>query len=96
MNGKIQPTFTNDVALAVFNCIKNDKTIGKSYDLGGPHIYDYDDLYEQFFSHTEIKPYSVVMPLETAYQYKQYHVFQSPYRKLFRAWLTPEFMTVEA
>ena len=28
MNGKIQPTFTNDVALAVYNSIKNDKTAG--------------------------------------------------------------------
>ena len=64
MNGKIQPTFTNDVCLAVYNSIKQDKTIGQTYDLGGPHIYNYDDLYEQFFSHTEIKPYTVVVPLE--------------------------------
>jgi len=28
MNGKIQPTFTNDVALAIYNCLKNEDTIG--------------------------------------------------------------------
>lgn len=95
MNGKIQPTFVNDVATAVHNAIKDESTMGQSYDLGGPHIYTYEDLYEQFFSHTEIKPYSVEIPLEMAYKYKQYHMFTSPYRKLFRHWLTPEFMTVE-
>jgi len=28
MDGKVQPTFTNDVCLAIYNCLKNDKTIG--------------------------------------------------------------------
>ena len=39
MNGNVQPVFSNDVALAIMNCLKMDETIGKSYDLGGPHIY---------------------------------------------------------
>lgn len=96
MNAKIQPTFVNDVALAVYNSIKSEETMGQTYDLGGPHVYDYDDLYEQFFNHTEIKPYSVVVPLETAYRYKQYPWFLSPYKKLFTRWLNPEFMTIES
>ena len=45
-DGKVQPTFTNDVCLAIYNCLKNDKTIGQSYDLGGPHIYEWSELYE--------------------------------------------------
>jgi uncharacterized protein YbjT (DUF2867 family) len=59
MNAEVQPVFTNDVALAIFNSIKSEDTIGQSYDLGGPHTYTFEDIYEQFFSLTEIKPYSV-------------------------------------
>ena len=96
MNSKVQPVWANDVSLAMYNCIKTEDTMGKTYDLGGPHVYTYEEIYEHFFSLTEIKPYSVVVPLEKAYEYKQYEWFQSPYKKLFKYWLTPEFMTVEA
>jgi NADH dehydrogenase (ubiquinone) 1 alpha subcomplex subunit 9 len=57
MNSKIQPVFCNDVALAVLNCLKMEETIGQSYDLGGPHIYNYNEIYEQFFAISQIKPY---------------------------------------
>jgi NADH dehydrogenase (ubiquinone) 1 alpha subcomplex subunit 9 len=70
MNAKVQPTFTNDVALAIYNSIKTEGTIGQTYDLGGPHVYTYEDIYEQFFGLTEIKPYSVKVKLEQAYEYK--------------------------
>ena len=53
-------------------------------------------MYQQFFSQCEIKPYSVVVPLEQAYEYKQYNSWMSPYKKLFKLWLNPEFMTVES
>ena len=46
MNANIQPTFTNDVALAIYNCIKTESTMGQTYDLGGPHVYTYEDIYE--------------------------------------------------
>jgi NADH dehydrogenase (ubiquinone) 1 alpha subcomplex subunit 9 len=73
-----------------------EETIGQTYDLGGPHTYTYEDIYEQFFNLTEIKPYSVSIPLEQAYEYKQYPWWCSPYRKIFRAWLNPEFLTIES
>jgi len=95
-NAKIQPTFVNDVALAVYNAIKDEKTMGQVYDLGGPHTYTYEEIYEQFFQLSEIKPYSVVVKPEMAYRYKQMHPLTSFYRKLFKIWLNPEFMTVEA
>ena len=41
MDANVQPVFTNDVALAIFNFLKMEETIGKSYDLGGPHTYIY-------------------------------------------------------
>lgn len=96
MNGKIQPVMSNDVALAIYNCIKTEETKGKTYDLGGPHTYTFEEIYEHFFNLTEVKPYTVVMPLEQVYQYKHYEWFQSPYKKLFKHWLTPEFITVDS
>ena len=59
MNAKVQPVFVNDVALAAINALKMEETMGQTYDLGGPHTYRYEDLMEQFFNLTEIKPYSV-------------------------------------
>ena len=96
MNSKVQPVMSNDVALAIYNCVKTESTSGKTYDLGGPHVYTYEEIYEHFFNLTEIKPYSVVVPLEQAYEYKQYEWWESPVKKIFKQWLTPEFITVEA
>jgi NADH dehydrogenase (ubiquinone) 1 alpha subcomplex subunit 9 len=46
MNAEVQPVFTNDVALAMYNCIKSEETMGETYELGGPHTYTYEDIYE--------------------------------------------------
>ena len=72
MNSRIQPVFVNDVALAVLNCLKMEETIGQSYDLGGPHTYNYEEIYEQFFNQAGVKPYSTVVKLEDAYEYYHY------------------------
>ncbi|TNV77997.1 hypothetical protein FGO68_gene254 [Halteria grandinella] len=94
--GKVQPVFVNDVALAVLNCLKMEETIGQTYDLGGPHTYSYEEIYEQFFNQCGIKPYTSVVKLEDGYEYYHYKWWQSFYRQLFRTWLYPEFMTTEA
>ena len=96
MNASVQPVFTNDVSLAILNCLKMEETQGQTYDLAGPHVYTYEDIYEQFFNLTQIKPYSVVVKLEDAMEYKQYPWFVSPYKKLFKQWLNPEFLTIES
>lgn len=72
MNGKVQPVYVADVALAIFNALKMDETIGQSYDLGGPHVYTYNEIYEMFFNICNIKPYTSVVKLEDAYEY--YHL----------------------
>jgi NADH dehydrogenase (ubiquinone) 1 alpha subcomplex subunit 9 len=95
MEGKVQPVFVNDVALAVLNSLKMEESIGQTYDLGGPHTYTYEEIYEQFFNQAGIKPYSSVVKLEDAYEYYHYKWWQSFYRQLFRTWLFPEFMTAE-
>ena len=66
-NGRWQPVFLNDVAQAAINCLKMDETIGQTYDLGGPHVYNVDEIYEQFFNSTMIKPYIIPVPLEKAH-----------------------------
>lgn len=96
MDSKVQPVHYTDVALAVINALKMEETIGQSYDLGGPHVYNWSDLYEQFFNQSNHKPYTAVVKLEQAYEYYHYKKWQSFYRNLFRTWLTPEFMTTEA
>ena len=94
-NAEVQPVMMNDVALAMYNAIKTEETKGQTYDLGGPHTYTFEDIYEQFFSLTEIKPYSVRVKLEDAIRYKTHPWYLSPYKKILKTWLTPEFMTLE-
>ena len=49
-----------------------EETIGQTYDLGGPNIYNYSEIYEMFFNLTQIKPYTAVVKLEDAYEYYHY------------------------
>ena len=56
--------FVNDVSMAAINCLKMDQTIGQTYDLGGPHTYTIDEIYEQFFNTSMIKPYIVPIKME--------------------------------
>lgn len=68
-NALIQPVDATDVALATLNCLKMDETIGESYDLGGPHIYTHDEIYEQFYNTTLVKPYIIPIKLEVAMEW---------------------------
>jgi NADH dehydrogenase (ubiquinone) 1 alpha subcomplex subunit 9 len=96
MGNEVQPVFVNDVALAILNSLRMEETIGQSYDLGGPHTYTYEEIYEMFFDITQIKPYITTVKLEDAYYYAHMPWYQSYYRQLFRTWLKPEFMTIES
>jgi len=96
MDAQVQPVFVNDIALAIMNCLKMEETIGKSYDLGGPHTYNYHEIYNMFFDICQIKPYVTMVKLEDAYYYHHLKWWQSFYRQLFRTWLNPEFMTIES
>lgn len=96
MDARVQPVFVNDICLAMLNCLKMEETIGQTYDLGGPHTYTYNEIYEQFFHLCAIKPYTGVVKLEDAYEYYYYKWYQSFWRATFKTWLYPEFMTAEA
>ena len=96
MDAQVSPVYVTDVALAVMNCLKMEETIGQTYDLAGPHQYSYQDIYQMFFDHTDIKPYTATVKLEQAYEYYHLGWWQSFYRQFFRNWLLPELMTIEA
>jgi hypothetical protein len=64
--------------------------------LGGPHVYNYEELYEQLYNNAGVKPYTNLVKLEDVYEYYHYKWWQSFYRQYFRTWLFPEFFTHEA
>lgn len=49
---KFQPVFVGDVADAVMKAIKDAKTQGKIYELGGPETLTFKELYQKMFSYT--------------------------------------------
>ena len=63
-NAVVQPTFVNDVALAITNSLKIDESQGKTYELGGIHTYKLNEIYEQWFNICQIKPYVIPLPME--------------------------------
>lgn len=72
MNAQVQPVYSTDIALACLNCLKMEESIGQTYDLGGPHVYNYEEIYKMFFEITEIKPYTNLVKFEDAYEYYHY------------------------
>lgn len=94
-NGQVQPVFTNDVALAALNCLKMDETIGQAYDLGGPHVYTWDEIYEQFYAITQVKPYIIPVKMETAFEWAHSPKLSSIYRYAGKYFMYPEFMIGE-
>lgn len=43
---KRQPIYLNDVSQCVLNALKLHETCGKTYELGGPHVYTRREVYE--------------------------------------------------
>lgn len=70
MDAKVQPVYSNDVALAAMNCLKMEETAGQTYDLGGPHTYTYKEIHEMFFDLTQVKPYTSVVSHDEVYRMK--------------------------
>ena len=95
-NGNWQPVFANDVANAALNILKMDESIGQTYDLGGPHVYSVDEIYEQFFNATMIKPYIVPVPLEKATSLMRSPLISSFERYYADIYLKPHFLIEEA
>ncbi len=41
---RLQPLFVDDLVRCILACLTNDKTVGKTYTVGGPQQLTYDDL----------------------------------------------------
>lgn len=63
---KRQPVYIHDVAQAVLNCLKLPETAGKTFDLGGPHVYTMLEIYEIIFNILQRRPNLAYFPHEWA------------------------------
>lgn len=95
-NGLVQPVFFNDIALATLNALKMDESAGQAYELGGPHVYSWDEIYEQFYAITGIKPYIVPLKLENVMEWAHSPKLSSHYRYMGKYWMYPEFLLNES
>jgi uncharacterized protein YbjT (DUF2867 family) len=59
---KFQPVFVGDVCDAVMACLKNNDSIAKVYELGGPEILDFKQIYQRMFDNTHRKKLLVPVP----------------------------------
>jgi NADH dehydrogenase (ubiquinone) 1 alpha subcomplex subunit 9 len=51
-----QPIHAYDVSLAVINALKMPETAGKTYELGGPHVYTHKEICEIIYNKIGIPP----------------------------------------
>jgi uncharacterized protein YbjT (DUF2867 family) len=59
---KMQPIYVGDVAKAVAVILGHDQTAGKTFELGGPEILTFKDIYARLFAHTRRPRCLVTMP----------------------------------
>eukprot|EP00826_Nyctotherus_ovalis_P013725 TRINITY_DN1374_c0_g1_i4.p1 TRINITY_DN1374_c0_g1~~TRINITY_DN1374_c0_g1_i4.p1 ORF type:complete len:327 (+),score=70.25 TRINITY_DN1374_c0_g1_i4:78-1058(+) len=76
-SSKLQPVYIPDITKAVINALKMPESIGQTYELGGPVVYTYKELYETMFNGVNMKPYMVSVPVEEAFNYYNFPGFTS-------------------
>ncbi len=59
---KIQPVYAGDVAEAIANAVQSEKTGGKIYELGGPTVYSFSELYDFIGKTIDRKRYALPLP----------------------------------
>lgn len=59
---RMQPVYVGDVSDAVVACIGNHNTMGKTYELGGPEILSFREIYDHLFAQTGRRKCLVTMP----------------------------------
>ncbi|MGB0671064.1 MAG: complex I NDUFA9 subunit family protein [Rhodospirillales bacterium] len=63
---RMQPVYVGDVADAVMAALADDKTMGKTYELGGPKTYSYKELMELVLKATGRKRFLAPIPFGVA------------------------------
>lgn len=59
---KFQPVYVGDVADAVMAALKNSETAGRIYELGGPDIVSFKEIYKRLFEYTGRRRCLVKLP----------------------------------
>lgn len=59
---KFQPVYVNDIAQAVAAAIKDAQTAGKTYEIGGPDVVSFRQIYERLFKETGRKVCLLSLP----------------------------------
>jgi NADH dehydrogenase len=65
-NAKIQPVSIENVARCFVGAIKNDETIGKTYDLCGPEAFSWNELYDKLMKLQGVRRIKLHLPLPVA------------------------------
>jgi NADH dehydrogenase len=65
-NSKIQPVSVENVAKAFVGAIKNDNSIGKTYDLCGPEAFTWNELYDKLQRVLGVEKRKLHVPLPVA------------------------------
>ncbi|MEQ9317497.1 MAG: complex I NDUFA9 subunit family protein [Henriciella sp.] len=61
-NTKLQPVYAGDVADAIAAAVSRDDVEGKTYELGGPRTYTFEELYGLIGEMTDRKRYALPIP----------------------------------
>ena len=59
---RMQPVYVGDVADAVMASFNNEKTAGKTFELGGPEILTFREIYEHMFAQTGRRKCLITLP----------------------------------
>jgi uncharacterized protein YbjT (DUF2867 family) len=65
-NSKIQPVSVENVAKSFVSAVKNDGTIGKTYDLCGPDAFTWNELYDKLLTFYGLRKPKLHLPLPIA------------------------------
>lgn len=63
---RFQPVYVGDVAEAIARILDDPATEGKTYELGGPHIYSFKDIMDLVLAQTGRRRWLVPVPLQLA------------------------------
>lgn len=63
---RFQPVYAGDVAEAIASAVDNPETAGKTYELGGPRTYTFNELYDVILSTIDKRRFTVPLPFFVA------------------------------
>ena len=63
---KFQPVFVGDVAAAIAQCLSDEVTVGKTYEIGGPRVYSFRQLMELVLEYTRRRRLLLPVPFSIA------------------------------